>query len=171
MLNCSVVSNSLRPHGLQHAQLLSPWDSPGKNTGVGCHALLQEIFPTQGSKPRSPSLQADSFTAEPPGNREFYMLRQVLKKKKKKREKRRVNGKKMEKGDKKRASAQFSEPQRSNCSSLHCGRAGQVRSAFEFQHRRLKRQAFFFSLEVEIQAGNNIPTSVLPKGQTPRLQA
>ena len=27
-----------------------PWDSPGKNTGVGCHALLQGIFPTQGSK-------------------------------------------------------------------------------------------------------------------------
>ena len=29
--------------------LLCPWDSPGKNTGVGCHALLQEFFPTQGS--------------------------------------------------------------------------------------------------------------------------
>ena len=29
-------------------QLLCPWDSPGKNTGVGCHALLQGIFPTQG---------------------------------------------------------------------------------------------------------------------------
>ena len=28
------------------ARLLCPWDSPGKNTGVGCHALLQEIFPT-----------------------------------------------------------------------------------------------------------------------------
>ena len=27
---------------------LCPWDSPGKNTGVGCHALLQGIFPTQG---------------------------------------------------------------------------------------------------------------------------
>ena len=27
------------------------WDSPGKNTGVGCHALLQGIFPTQGSNP------------------------------------------------------------------------------------------------------------------------
>ena len=29
--------------------LLSPWDSPGRNTGVGCHAILQGIFPTQGS--------------------------------------------------------------------------------------------------------------------------
>ena len=30
-------------------RVLCPWDSPGKNTGVGCHALLQGIFPTQGS--------------------------------------------------------------------------------------------------------------------------
>ena len=29
--------------------LLRPWDSPGKNTGAGCHSLLQGIFPTQGS--------------------------------------------------------------------------------------------------------------------------
>ena len=28
-----------------------PWDSPGKDTGAGCHALLQGIFPTQGSNP------------------------------------------------------------------------------------------------------------------------
>ena len=31
--------------------LLCPWDSPGKNTGVGCYFLLQGIFPTQGSNP------------------------------------------------------------------------------------------------------------------------
>ena len=36
-----VTSNSLWPHGLQPARLLCPWDSPGKNTGVGCHFLLQ----------------------------------------------------------------------------------------------------------------------------------
>ena len=47
----SVVSNSLRPHGLQPARLLSLWNSPGKNTGVNCHSLLQRNFPTQGSKP------------------------------------------------------------------------------------------------------------------------
>ena len=29
-------------------RLLCPWDSPGKNTGVDCHALLQQVFPTQG---------------------------------------------------------------------------------------------------------------------------
>ncbi|KAM7232407.1 hypothetical protein CapIbe_017168, partial [Capra ibex] len=30
------------------ARLFSPWDLPGKNTGVGCHFLLQGIFPKQG---------------------------------------------------------------------------------------------------------------------------
>ena len=43
----SVVSDSLRPRGLQPARLLCPWDSAGKNTGVGCNALLQQVFPTQ----------------------------------------------------------------------------------------------------------------------------
>ena len=33
--------DSLRPHGLQPSRLLRPWDFPGKNTGVGCHCLLQ----------------------------------------------------------------------------------------------------------------------------------
>ena len=37
-----------------------PWDSPGKNTGVGCHFLLQGIFPTQGWNP-------DSLSRAPPG--------------------------------------------------------------------------------------------------------
>ena len=37
------------PHGLQPARLLCPWDFPGKNTGAGCHFLLQGILPTQGS--------------------------------------------------------------------------------------------------------------------------
>ena len=47
----SVVIDSLWSHGLQPTRLLCPWDSPGKNTGVGCHALLQGIFLTQGSNP------------------------------------------------------------------------------------------------------------------------
>ena len=42
----SVVSDSLRPHGLH-----SPWNSPCQNTGVGSLFLLQGIFPTQGSNP------------------------------------------------------------------------------------------------------------------------
>ena len=42
------MSNSLGPHGQQPTRLLCLWNSPGENTGVGCHALLQGIFPTQG---------------------------------------------------------------------------------------------------------------------------
>ena len=44
VLSRSVMSNSLWPHGLQSARLLCSWDSPGKNTGVGSHFLLQGIF-------------------------------------------------------------------------------------------------------------------------------
>ena len=36
-------------------RLLCPWDSPGKNTGMSCHFLLQGIFPTQGSNPSLPA--------------------------------------------------------------------------------------------------------------------
>ena len=49
----SVMSNSLRPYGLQPAKLLCPWDSPGKNTRVGCHALLQGDIPDPGIEPMS----------------------------------------------------------------------------------------------------------------------
>ena len=45
------MSDSLQPHGPQPARLLCPWNSPGKNAGVGCHALLQGIFPIQGLNP------------------------------------------------------------------------------------------------------------------------
>ena len=64
MHTCSVVSDFLLPHGLQPARLLCPWDFPGKNTGVGCHCLLQGIFPTQGLNPHLLHLlhwQADSL--------------------------------------------------------------------------------------------------------------
>ena len=37
----SVMSDSLRPHRRQPTRMPHPWDSPGKNTGVGCHFLLQ----------------------------------------------------------------------------------------------------------------------------------
>ena len=43
------VGLALRPHGPQPSGLLCPWDSRGKNTGVGCYALLQGIFWIQGS--------------------------------------------------------------------------------------------------------------------------
>ena len=50
-LVASVMSNSIRPYRLQPARLLSPWDSLGRSTGVGCHNLLQGIFLTQESNP------------------------------------------------------------------------------------------------------------------------
>ena len=50
----SVVPNSLRPHGLEPTWILCPWDSPGKNIGVGYHSLLQGISPTQRSNPGLP---------------------------------------------------------------------------------------------------------------------
>ena len=50
---CCLVAKScptlLGPHGLQPAMSLCPWDSPGNNTGVGCHFPLLGIFTTQGS--------------------------------------------------------------------------------------------------------------------------
>ena len=49
MLSHSVVSDSLQHHEPWPAKFLCPWDFPGKNTGVGCHFLLQGIFPIQRS--------------------------------------------------------------------------------------------------------------------------
>ena len=56
------MSDSMQPQGLQPSRLLHPWDSSGKNTGVGCHALLQGIFPTQVS-----CIAGKFFTPELPG--------------------------------------------------------------------------------------------------------
>ena len=61
----SVVSDSLRPHGLQPARLLCPWDSSGKITGIGCHTLLQGIFPTQGSNPAFPHCRRILYRLSP----------------------------------------------------------------------------------------------------------
>ena len=47
---------TLRPYGLYPARLHCTWDFPGKNTAVGCHALLQGIFLTRGSNPHLPKL-------------------------------------------------------------------------------------------------------------------
>ena len=55
----SVVSDSLRPHGLY-----SPWNSPGQNTGVSSLSLLQGDLPDPGIEPGSPALEADSLPAE-----------------------------------------------------------------------------------------------------------
>ena len=50
-VSSSVLSDSLRLHGLGPPRFPCPWDSPGKNTGVGSHSLLQGIFLTRGSNP------------------------------------------------------------------------------------------------------------------------
>ena len=55
------MSDSLQAHGLQPTRLLCLWNFPGKNTGVSCLFLLQDIFPTQGLNPRLPHWQADFF--------------------------------------------------------------------------------------------------------------
>ena len=67
VLSCfSCVQFFATPWTLAH-QLPYPWNSPGKNTGVGCHALPPEDLPNPGIEPGSPALQADSLLSEPPG--------------------------------------------------------------------------------------------------------
>ena len=56
-----VMSNSFSTSGLWPTRLFCPLDFPGKHTGVGCHFLLQGIFPTQGLNPRLMYWQADSL--------------------------------------------------------------------------------------------------------------
>ena len=74
-ISCWLVNKSfmtlLRSCGLQPARLLCQWDFPGKNTRVGCHFLLQGIFPTQRSNLCFLHLlhgQVDSLSLAPPGN-------------------------------------------------------------------------------------------------------
>ena len=74
----SHVSDSLRSHELWPAKLVCPWNSPGNNTGVGCHFHLQVIFPTQGLN-LGLLHGADSLLPEPPekpigGEREWQNL-------------------------------------------------------------------------------------------------
>ena len=65
----SVVSDSVRPHGLQPTRLLRPWDFPGKNTGVGCHFLLQCIKVESESEVTQLCLTlSDPMDCSPPGS-------------------------------------------------------------------------------------------------------
>ena len=65
----SVVSDSVRPHGLQPTRLLRPWDSPGKNTGVGCHFLLQCMKVESESEVTQLCLTlSDPMDCSPPGS-------------------------------------------------------------------------------------------------------
>ena len=54
---CSVMSDSLQPHGLQPARLLCPWDSADKNTGVSCHFLPQGVLSKGSTSRRGPGQQ------------------------------------------------------------------------------------------------------------------
>ena len=58
---CSVMPDSLQHHGLWPTRLFCPWNSPGDNTGVGCHFLLQGLFPTQGLNPLLLHWRVDSL--------------------------------------------------------------------------------------------------------------
>ena len=62
MLSCSVMPNSVQPHGLQPARLLCLWDSPDKNTGVDFHSIFQGIFLNPGMEPTSPAFVGRFFT-------------------------------------------------------------------------------------------------------------
>ena len=78
---CSVAKlhpTLLRPGGLGLTRLLSPWDSPGKNTGVGCHFLLQGDLPIPGMEPESPVSPVPAerfFITEPPGKPRYWHVK------------------------------------------------------------------------------------------------
>ena len=62
------MSSSLGHYGLLPTRLLYPWGSPGKNTGVGCHAMPSSKCSSQRrDQIRSSTLQADSLPSKPPG--------------------------------------------------------------------------------------------------------
>ena len=69
LLSRSVVSDSSRPHGLQPTRLPRPWDSPGKNTGVCCHFLLQSMkVKSESEVARSCPTLHDPMDCSPPGS-------------------------------------------------------------------------------------------------------
>ena len=70
LLTHSVILDSLQPQGVHPARLHCPWNFPDKNTGVGCHFLLQANFLIQGLNPCLLCIlhwQADSLPLVPPG--------------------------------------------------------------------------------------------------------
>ena len=63
------MSNSVRPHRRQPTKLPRPWDSPGKNTGVGCHFLLQCMKGKSESEvAQSCPTLSDPMDCSPPGS-------------------------------------------------------------------------------------------------------
>ena len=68
------MSNSFMTPWTIARQLLCPWGSPGKNTGVNCYFLLQADLPNPGIKPTSPALQARSLPLSHLGSPFIYLL-------------------------------------------------------------------------------------------------
>ena len=67
-MKVKVAQSLFVTHGLGPAKLLCPWNSPGNNTEVGCHSLLQGIFPTQGLNAGLPNCKWILYHLfEPPG--------------------------------------------------------------------------------------------------------
>ena len=65
----SVVSDSVRPHRRQPTRLPRPWDSPGKNTGVGCHCLLRcRKVKSESEVAQSCPTLSDPMDCGPPGS-------------------------------------------------------------------------------------------------------
>ena len=65
----AVVSDSVRPHRRQPTRLCRPWDSPGKNTGVGCRFLLQYMKVKSESEVAQSCLTlSDPMDCSPPGS-------------------------------------------------------------------------------------------------------
>ena len=63
------MSNSVRPHRRQPIRLPRPWDSPGKNTGVGCHFLLQCMkVKSESEVAQSPPTLSDPMDCSLPGS-------------------------------------------------------------------------------------------------------
>ena len=63
------MSDSVRPHGRQPTRLPRPWDSPGKNTGVGCHFLLQCMkVKIESEVAQSCPTLSDPMDCSPPGS-------------------------------------------------------------------------------------------------------
>ena len=68
-LVASVVSDSVRPHRRQPLRLPHPWDFPGKNTGVGCHFLLQcKKVKSESEVAESCPTLSDPMDCSPPGS-------------------------------------------------------------------------------------------------------
>ena len=78
MFSCSVVSALCDPMDCSPPDSSVHGDSPGTNTRVGCHALLQRGLPNPGIEAQSPTLQADSLPFEPPGKTQVTQQPRML---------------------------------------------------------------------------------------------